>query len=1167
MPENFDILHEAFELSRSGGMYFEGERVKSFSKHLYLFVGLGGTGTDALIRVKNQVHNRMQLPHKNGSIAPTSDVPENMAFLAVDTNVGVKNAHYGNTRFAADGSETLAIGASQTTSWQVILDEIKDDKKANMEYAQWINLRAQATGGSDGAGGKRMIGRVGVFHNYSRIRNTVDRILTKLSQDNDSSAKLKIFVFTGISGGTGSGSFIDMGYILREIGRNHNPSCDVYGYMFFPDVNLLKGGQEDLLKSTAFGALKELDYLSENGEVRGRSFVQKYDNTSNPVNGTSPYSYVHLINATDDNGGAHTHDDLMNSVAESVFSFVADEPNLGEATEPGFQELYDNISADFGICAAAARFPAYDRYISIGAELKKIPYMEINTLVACRMFERLKASVFANEVTADKFDADSAKLGLGSEIGGIEDALTGILESNRPPMRSLTTRDFDYGSIWDGKDLAYDRAYKDWGDYQRAVSDAFGASKNQLEGNLKRYLKNSFVDPERGPFYLANIIKGSNERTMLSRFVEAEQRFRAICNQQIEERKKLESRMRDIRLEYESPSAWQLLHTGKKGMANEYLTALRAWRENQCVIDKYDYLSQLCEYLIEIYTKYYNNILAPMTQCLSELVSIFTSNLEFLKTKYLSDKKIDDPSIILIPFEFETDPYKNQFEQCVLKAKQEFLDSLLTDMNLWIKCDIDHVDDNSVVNTDIPGSLSRFVSDCFKTLYDKLHLNMETIFTPRIPNGGDIISYSETVIEDIYRRAYPLFKKSSSQVKTYVNGILSIPCNCPNIYLAAQRFKQNMSRTGECELILKQSAEVNCISVVKAKSGYALSNNADLSNLELYYEVSRAQPATGMYLHLDERWENVFPSPNVKPSWSGAYTCRRTELHNEKYSVMFNRCVKEGIIVKVQASKSALLHAADPDVDLKKIRLTGDLTAKNHQFGQLKGKIWFSPKSIQYDIEGMGMYRDNGTEEGQLDNIRENVIRDPELCKLIEEQCKIIEQLDKLHKSIEYPQVFVRALLCELLFLDKFEGIVYLKHLRDNDPMPFELLKDDGRGNIDPKMDTYYYNLYCAMYDVLSTHAGEGRTWEQQIMANWDAFSKSLRDEKKAIALQKQIIGNQTTKTVGFANIFQSISANYKTQAGETANVDEKQRLGEISDFYKSCFEALGSIYNRFFVQ
>ena len=155
----------------------------------------------------------------------------------------------------------------------------------------------------------------------------------------------------------------------------------------------------------------------------------------------------------------------------------------------------------------------------------------------------------------------------------------------------------------------------------------------------------------------------------------------------------------------------------------------------------------------------------------------------------------------------------------------------------------------------------------------------------------------------------------------------------------------------------------------------------------------------------------------------------------------------------------------------------------------------------------------------------------------------------------------------KILSLDEFSGIVYLKHMRENDPIPFELLKNNEMGNIDPKSDTYYYNIYCAMYDMLSTHADGERTWEQQIKANWDALAASLRDEKKAIALRKKIIGEQATQTVGLENMFQSISADYNKRANETADKDEKQRFGEISDFYKSCFETLGLIYNRFFAQ
>ena len=82
-----DVIKESLSLSKSGGIYFAGERVPADENQMVLFVGLGGTGANALIRMKHQIYNRMKLPVDPQTGIPTADHPANMAFLALDTDL------------------------------------------------------------------------------------------------------------------------------------------------------------------------------------------------------------------------------------------------------------------------------------------------------------------------------------------------------------------------------------------------------------------------------------------------------------------------------------------------------------------------------------------------------------------------------------------------------------------------------------------------------------------------------------------------------------------------------------------------------------------------------------------------------------------------------------------------------------------------------------------------------------------------------------------------------------------------------------------------------------------------------------------------------------------------------------------------------------------------
>lgn len=49
------LLEQALSLGQNGGIYYAGARVAPEEKQAVLFVGLGGSGADALIRIKDQI--------------------------------------------------------------------------------------------------------------------------------------------------------------------------------------------------------------------------------------------------------------------------------------------------------------------------------------------------------------------------------------------------------------------------------------------------------------------------------------------------------------------------------------------------------------------------------------------------------------------------------------------------------------------------------------------------------------------------------------------------------------------------------------------------------------------------------------------------------------------------------------------------------------------------------------------------------------------------------------------------------------------------------------------------------------------------------------------------------------------------------------------------------
>lgn len=136
-----------------------------------------------------------------------------------------------------------------------------------------------------GASQIRPCGRLAFFHHFTQIRDAIERKvrrvtsaethaeMTRLFSDYqvDRSA-LEIVLVTSIAGGTGSGSFIDFGFLCREMFPNSVRTA----YLVLPSVfDSVVGSGRQVTYANGYAALKELEYFTqprlvaegENGET------------------------------------------------------------------------------------------------------------------------------------------------------------------------------------------------------------------------------------------------------------------------------------------------------------------------------------------------------------------------------------------------------------------------------------------------------------------------------------------------------------------------------------------------------------------------------------------------------------------------------------------------------------------------------------------------------------------------------------------------------------------------------------------------------------------------------------------------------------------------------------------------------------------------------------
>ena len=303
-----------------------------------LFIGVGGTGMEVLLRIRRHILNAVW-----GSGSDRVRV-ESLAEFPV--------AEFINFDLAVD--DTIESGKSQKldglhdlvkfTEEERIVESFEiekysrdDDSLGRYPHIQnWSPLtpkkiRDLGIDPSKGASQIRGISRLYFFDKYVRTRDQIRLKLSGLkaglSKDHQlkrlgleqAQEKFKIVVVCSVAGGTGSGSFLDMGWLAGWLGKDL-PSVDTELVLFMPSGYRSAG--KDRTEANGYAALMELETVMRGGAAG--HYLTRWDPYDNPALASKPYDEVYLV----DSGNVaqqHTGDikDVYQMVADALFENFA----------------------------------------------------------------------------------------------------------------------------------------------------------------------------------------------------------------------------------------------------------------------------------------------------------------------------------------------------------------------------------------------------------------------------------------------------------------------------------------------------------------------------------------------------------------------------------------------------------------------------------------------------------------------------------------------------------------------------------------------------------------------------------------------------------------------------------------------------------------------------
>ncbi|MDZ4838018.1 MAG: tubulin-like doman-containing protein [Candidatus Melainabacteria bacterium] len=353
-----------------------------------LVVGLGGTGKRALTHLKRRIFDTYgvdELPWiRLLSIDTDSATVNNPPVISQRTGEFIK----------LGTSESRVIDQSDTP--QVISNL---DAPENRHIKEWYpdpDMKVDFPKAARGSGQIRMFGKIGLHKgdnlhsNYRWLQQAAHEVADPAAWssfpnfDVDHNVQF-VYVICSLCGGTGSGMFLDIAYLLRKI-VGVDPSTKRFVGMFvMPEVYepVIENQHIKRIYANAYAALREMDYLLNSPK---RSYLIKgKDHTFVDFKGdVPPFDFVFLFNnknkrgsvisqrqvsgdkpmAIDDRVAQYMSETIMTDVlspvterSESILSNIF--TSLGDPEQVGDRTFYKTYSA---VGVSSVKIPAIDQF-------------------------------------------------------------------------------------------------------------------------------------------------------------------------------------------------------------------------------------------------------------------------------------------------------------------------------------------------------------------------------------------------------------------------------------------------------------------------------------------------------------------------------------------------------------------------------------------------------------------------------------------------------------------------------------------------------------------------------------------------------------------------------------------------------------------------------------
>jgi len=364
-----------------------------------IMIGLGGTGKEVLLRLRRLIVESFD----------HLDALPCIQFLHLDTDTTTA-AQLQYDRGAKDDPLYEKIRFQPFERINLTIEGGSSKYLANINayphIKEWFQTKGKIADLGDlgeGAGQVRMASRLGFYHKYNEVEAGLRQAERRLGSEKNRDIVsrlgfsfdpnvMNICVVASLAGGTGSGTFLDAGFLLKSMFVDSTR----IGLFFLPSFFAAYPGASRM-KANGYAALKELNHYSF-----GHSFVGNWTGREGKAIYPPPFDYTYLLEgrneANETIGSANEEYSAYQMVAETVFQ----EFSLGEfsgmkrAIRVNLKNFIDNAyvhnyweeesSVSVQGVQGSIRGDSYTtRFCSFGLSSIYFPVEKVHRACACRV--------------------------------------------------------------------------------------------------------------------------------------------------------------------------------------------------------------------------------------------------------------------------------------------------------------------------------------------------------------------------------------------------------------------------------------------------------------------------------------------------------------------------------------------------------------------------------------------------------------------------------------------------------------------------------------------------------------------------------------------------------------------------------------------------------------